>query len=179
MQMSHHKLSKRSRARGVASIEALATLPVFVVLFVSVFYVQDLMVERQKAETQARSCAWLYSANNCTVIPEGCGGIVQEAARGDVETDPKITDRLEDAKSAAIESGGDGTVAQVIGEMLGPVLEDTFGRSLDASSSRTVNRPLLYGGDTTTVNGRYHLGCNLSKMEPVDVAKDAWDTFKP
>lgn len=70
----------RAHARGAASVEAVVVLPVFLILFISLFYVRDQVLARQATQEQARTCAWLYSANNCEFdansMPAYCDGVL-------------------------------------------------------------------------------------------------------
>ena len=69
---------RRRASRGVATVEAVVALPVLVLLFIAVFFFRDLAGARHEAATKARSCAWLYSANNCTTVPAGCEGVLTD-----------------------------------------------------------------------------------------------------
>lgn len=171
---------RRSRARGAASVEALVALPVLILIFISLMYVRDLVVQKQAAEMQARSCAWQYAMGNCQQVPAGCAGVLSSPKTEDGHASPELYDALKEGKDDALR-GDDGTgiVEHIVGSLLGPALESAFGRSVNASTSRAVDRPALYGPGTTTVSGKTHLACNLMPETPEDVAKDAWTLFAP
>lgn len=162
--------SSRVRCRGAASVEAVVVLPIFLVLFISLFYVRDQVLAKQAAQEQARTCAWLYSWNNCNAqgMPAECEGVVTDNPMlGEVPSE--VTDAL----------GGDSFFADIVAGMIEPVLEVAFGSSADAKVTRDVARPLLYGGETSTVVGKYHIACNLAPTTAPEVALDAWDRIKP
>jgi hypothetical protein len=166
---------------GAAMVEAVVVLPVFVILFVSLVYVRDLGLAKQQAEMQARSCAWLYSASNCSfrggLVPAECEGVLRE---GHVSASPDLEQALENGKSQILEQASpEGALSSVVAPLLGDAISAAFGRSLSAEVRREVARPSLYGGKTAAVTGRYHLACNLTPQEPEDVALDAWDFFTP
>jgi hypothetical protein len=162
--------------RGAASVEAVVALPVFALLFVGILYLDARFTARNDAEGQARSCAWLYSAANCANVPVECEGIV---------TTRTTSGLVPDAVANAV-NGGDGKlrsmgalVTNIVDGLLGRALGGVFGRSLDAAATRTVERPMVFGGRTIAVVGRYYLPCNLEAEEAESVAKDAWDIFRP
>ena len=155
--------------RGVATVEAVIVLPVFVILFVSVFYVRSQVLARQASESKARTCAWAYSMNNCNTVPPGCEGLVKVVR----ESGP-VADKVSQAASKA--TGG--LAGPVVHQVLSPALDAAFGRSLDSNTQQSYERPPLYGGGTQSASGSYHLACNLTPETPLDVAKDAWNTLK-
>lgn len=162
----------RCRARGAASVEAVVVLPIFLVLFISVFYVRDQVLGRQAAQERARTCAWLYSANNCEFdahsMPADCEGVTTEAPFGS-EAVKTVTDKLT----------GSGKVHDVINAMLDKAIETVFGNAIDTKVQHEVARPALYGGDTQVMVGEYHLACNLKKKEKLDIAMEAWGHANP
>ena len=168
--------SNRARARGVASVEAVIVLPFFILVLVSLLYVRDQAIGKQAAEMHARSCAWLYSANDCDEIPPGCADVLSPGDAPGLSS-PEVAAALGNS-AERMESIG-GVVETVVGALVGPALEDAFGRSLDARTSRDVTRPGVYGGGTKSITGRYHLACNLSPTTPEKVVEDAWRGIRP
>jgi hypothetical protein len=162
----------KARARGAASVEAVVVLPIFLVLFISVFYVRDQVLTKQAAQERARTCAWLYSANNCEfdekLMPAECKDVVVEAPIGS-----------DAAKAATDKLTGDGFFHDVVSKLIDTALEDAFGRAIDVKVQREVARPTLYGGKSTTLSGDYHLACNLKPKTKLDVATDAWSRVSP
>lgn len=167
--MTYSKTNRRSGTRGAASVEAVIVLPIFVLLFISLFYVRDQVVARQAAQRQARTCAWLYSWNNCdkSALPPECHAVVTDEAF------------FNDATAELSENLGGGIVGDALKGILDPVLEAAFGRALDAQVSKEVPRPAIYGGKTQGVTGNYHLACNLKSTTAPEVAKDAWSRISP
>ena len=159
---------RRGARRGAASVEAVVVLPVFVILFVSLIFVQRQALARRSAELKARTCAWQYSMNNCSQVPPGCDDIL-DAQQGEARIPDEITEALGD--------GPVGAVGRTITTFLQPMLDAAFGRAVTATTEQSFPRPRLYGGETGVEHGRYHLACNLERKELLDVAKDTWDIF--
>jgi hypothetical protein len=164
----------RARTRGTASIEAVIVIPVFIALFIGVAYVSRVAELGQSAEMTARSCAWLYSAQNCKGVPPGCEGYLR--ARTAVSTGGnKVDDALHGGKNSLPHgSSAQNFVSGVVGSLLESAIQDAFGRTLDASVPAATDQPELFGGKTVTVTGNYNLACNLAPTTLGDVAKDAW-----
>jgi len=167
-------LRARRRARGTASVEAAIALPFFIIVLSGVWFVRDRQLAIQSAENQARSCAWQYSANDCTAIPPGCEGVLTPGSAP--QAGNKVDDALNDAKSAVL-AGGDskGVIEKVATGLLGPAIDALFGRFVDGKSTRTLNRPGVLGGGQTVVTGNHHLACNLEPTTPSKVVEDAWN----
>ncbi|HKY34634.1 MAG TPA: TadE family protein [Polyangiaceae bacterium] len=168
--------------RGVATVEAVVVLPVFVIIFISLFYVRDIAVTKQAAEEHARTCAWLYSALDCEgAIPAGCDDVLTEAPAASViapDVDKAFNEGLDALKSGETPSGGK-LVSDAIVPLVGSALEAAFGRAIEANTVHPVERPGLFGGGQRTVKGRYHLACNLHPTTPGKVAEDAWLKIRP
>ena len=163
---------QRIRRRGAASAEAVVVLPIFIVLFISLFYVRDQVLIKQAAQERARTCAWLYSWNNCEfdgkLMPAECEQAATEAPIG-----------ADAAKAVTQAVAGDGFFAEIVSAMIDPALEAAFGRATDIKVSREVTKPALYGGKTQTLTGEYHIACNLKPTTAPEVAKDAWSRVSP
>jgi len=169
----------RRRQRGAAMVEATIVVPVFILLLISVLYVRDQALTQHDLEMKARSCAWQFSAANCDAVPPGCEGIVEQSTTQN-SAGQEVMDALQGGKDQSVKHADKtGVVSKIIDSLLGPVLQAAFGRSLDATVAREFERPAVFGGKTKTMTGRYHLACNLTPEEPIDVAKDAWKLFKP
>jgi len=163
-------------------VEATIVLPVFILLLVGVLYVRDQALTSHAVELTARTCAWQYSVTNCDLVPPGCEGLVT-AGTSHNGASQAVMDALRGGESGALKQADKtGVVSKIVESLLGPVLEAAFGRSLDATAKRDLERPQLLGGDLDPVKkmtGHYHLACNLTPESPIDVAKDAWKLFKP
>jgi hypothetical protein len=168
--------------RGVASVEAVVVLPVFVIIFISLFYLRDLAVTKQAAEEHARTCAWLYSAKDCEgEVPEGCGDVLAPASAPSViapDVEEAFNEGVKDLEKGKTPSGGK-LVSGAIAPLIGSALEAAFGRAIEADARHTVEKPALFGGGQRTVQGRYHLACNLQPTIPGKVAEDAWKKIRP
>lgn len=145
-------------------------LPVFVLLFVSLFYVRDQVLTRQAAQERARTCAWLYSASSCDKdqLPPECQDAVTDV--------PLAADA---AKAITDELPGEGFFKDVVSGVLDSALETAFGSAFDVKVQREVARPALYGGETQAIVGEYHLACNLKPKTKLELAKDAWSRVNP
>lgn len=166
----------RGSQRGAAMVEAVIVIPVFVVLWASLYFLGNLFASRQAAQREARSCAWLYSASNCQVVPAGCEAVLTKS-HGTAKV-PEVDDALKDGAAQALR-GGDtkGVVGKIVGELVaGPLLE-LFTNSVDARSTREVQPPALYGVDPRLVTGSYHLACNLKPTTPGEMASEALSTL--
>jgi hypothetical protein len=168
----------RHQVRGAAMVEAVIALPVFIVILIGVFYVRDQVLARQDAQAQARSCAWQYSANNCTEMPAGCEGVLGALTK-DGASGAALTKALAGGADSALGSVGNELVDAALGGLLDDALSSALGSSVPAAATREVARPALYGGGTAVVKGRYTLACNLAPTTPGEVAKDAWQWLVP
>jgi hypothetical protein len=165
------------RARGVASVEAVVALPFFVLLFVSLFYLRDELLKKQQLDMKARTCAWLYSANNCEHIPSGCDDVIASPGTTATQASGDLHTTLEGGARKA--SGLSKVVSDIVNGLLGNVMDAAFGRSFDATARGTVDRPSLFGGGSSNLSSHFHLACNLAEQTPVDVVTNAWKIFEP
>lgn len=174
--------NSRKTQRGAAAVEAIIALPVFVIVFLGLFYVGDQAVATQQAEQQARSCAWLYSAQDCDgTIPAGCKDVLFPADAPDMappDLKGKLDEQVARVKQGQSVNGGD-LVMGIIGPTIGNALEEAFGKAIEAKTSRQVSHSQLFGPGQKTINGKYRLACNLHPTTLEDVAKDAWEKLTP
>jgi hypothetical protein len=158
--------------RGAASVEAVIVLPLLVLLFVAVSYTRTSVVERQQVQAQARTCAWLYSANNCDAIPPGCDGVltsgVSNGRAGQI-----FQQAIKDSGQGRSQPGG--AIGSIVEDLMKKVLDEALGRALDSNARTQVERPGLLGGGTVTAMGHYHLVCNLKPQQPTDIVSDVWN----
>lgn len=172
-----HLSRRHSHQRGTAMVEAVAILPLFIILFVGIFYLRDSLIKSQELDAQARSCAWRYSKNACTVVPAGCEEFVRE---GDSKlADQSAKDRIDDALSEAqrsIANDGDGEqfIKKMIGKRIGPAISKLFGKAAFAEPSESIERPALFGGGTVRIQSHYGLACNLKNATAETIANEAW-----
>jgi len=163
---------QRIRRRGAASAEAVVVLPIFIVLFISLFYVRDQVLAKQAAQERTRTCAWLYSWNNCQfdaeIMPAECERASTEVPIG-ADAANAVTQKLT----------GDGFFNDIVSGMLDQALKAALGRATDVKISHEVTMPTLYGGKTQALTGEYHIACNLKPTTAPQVAKDAWSRVSP
>jgi hypothetical protein len=160
-------------------VEAVIVIPVLLLIWVSLYYLGELFVAKQALEEKARSCAWLYSANNCQEIPAGCAGVLTDSS-GSAAVDPDVQNALEGGAQAALE-GADakGIVGTIVGELVAGPLISVFTSSVDAKATKDIAQPASYGGGLKRVEGRYHLACNIETTTPAKMASDAWSSLVP
>jgi hypothetical protein len=158
-------------------VEAVIVIPVLLLLWVSLYYLADQFASRHSASMTARSCAWLYSANNCEEVPAGCGDFLTPS-RNSAEVSPKVSNALQEGADAALHGADtEGFVAAVVSNLVAGPLLAAFTRSVDATVTHDVQQPAAYGGGVKQVTGRYHLACNLEPTTPQEMAQDAWDSL--
>lgn len=154
----------RRKRNGSASLEAVMLLPVFILIFAGIQYVERLWENQQQTLLQARKCAWLYANAGCDeeTLTEDCVDTLRD-------TDG-LTERNELAKSM---NGGilDG-LTEV--PLIGPVIEGIFSSAFYSRSSRSIQQTPFLGDGTVTVVGRYYLMCNEKKRDMLDLIKDAF-----
>jgi hypothetical protein len=171
MKAAKDVLRRRSHQTGAAMVEAVIAMPLFIVVFVSVLYVRDLVLVHQRSKSEARSCAWLYSAKSCDEVPPGCAGalsIHDAVTTEEEELSSGVTQGLSDVPDPA--GGG-------VNGLIEPAIRAAFGRGVTATVRREVSRPRIFGGGKGEVIARYELACNLAHSTPEQVAADAWDLF--
>jgi hypothetical protein len=164
--------------RGAASVEGVIVLPVFVILFVGLFFVRALTQSRLDADREARRCAWEYSANSCEAIPAGCDDVLKGVQRGNLDkglndTLPQIENSLKSGSGAAQ------AVKDVVTHMVTGAIAQMLTRSLDSKKTRELERPGLFGGGKSVVVGKYRLACNIPAQGSKDIATAAWKQFRP
>lgn len=166
----------RRGERGVAMVEAVIVVPVLILLWISLYYAGGLFLAQQKTEVTARSCAWLYSANNCDQMPAACADYLTDTTASSVP--PQIDEVLEHGAQDAL-NGGDvkGILGQVVGELVAAPLAAAFTSAVDAKVDQQLKQPATYGGGIKTVSGKYHLACNLRHDTPEKMADRAWKSL--
>lgn len=159
-------------------VEAVVVIPVLLVLWLSLYYAGGLFLARQEADVTARSCAWLYSANDCEEVPAGCGEFLVDSHAASVA--PEVSDTLPHGAQTAM-NGGDAEdiIGSIFSELVATPFLAAFTSSVDAKVDQPVQQPALYGGGMKVVSGRYHLACNLRRDTPEAMAKRAWSTLVP
>lgn len=159
------KSTKTRRQRnGAASLEAVMLLPVFILIFAGILYVETLWETQQQALLQARKCAWLYANAGCVEenLPQDCIDLQQDTSgltEGNV---------LAESMNGGVLDG----LTEV--PLIGPVIEGLFASAFDSRSSRQIQRTPILGEKTVAVVGGYYLMCNEKKRDMLDLIKDAF-----
>ncbi len=154
-------------------VEAVIALPLFVVVFVSVLYVRDLVLVRQSARAEARSCAWLYSAKSCAEIPPGCAGILGAPADAHTREEATLVRGVTDGLA-----GVPDPVGGAVKGLVKPAIVATFGRSVKATARHDVARPGLFAGGRNEISESYDLACNLAPSTVEQVASRCVDSLR-
>lgn len=73
-QQAMRRLRARRRRRGAAMVEAAATIPFFITIFVALAFVGRLYIEKQRTLALSRQQAWVFAMKNCEgSMPEVSG----------------------------------------------------------------------------------------------------------
>lgn len=168
---------QRNISRGAASIEAVVALPVFVILFIGVIFVRDLTGARLAADSEARRCAWEFSANGCSDIPVGCAGVVRRLPLGELDED--MSDTWEAGVSALENGNVQGAIITALTRFVLVPLTSAFTQRLEANKTLERTRPNVFGGGTSQVSGRYRLSCNLKSKSQQKIIDDVWSSLIP
>jgi len=184
---------KRARvgALGAASVEAVITLPVLILIFLGVVYVSKCATGQHQAEALARECAWHFSEVGCSVDrmqadhPE-CGGLVQ-AVSGDfkprIRPDTVQEDSLgwQDIPLSFDEAYGkaedkfDSLLSGVLRQMVGGVISQEMTNEARAMVDFSVSRASLGGTAYDSLRVQYQLPCNLLPRTPEEIVTSLWD----
>jgi hypothetical protein len=160
-------LKKRKMRSGAASLEAVILLPVFILIFAGIQYVETLWENKQQALLQARKCAWLYANAGCDQgqLPPDCvrstpdaDGLPERNALAE-STDGGVLDGLTDVP------------------LIGPAIEGLFANAFNSLSSREIQPPPLLGERAFEVVGIYYLMCNERERDMLDLFKGAFCSF--
>lgn len=173
----------RFNSRGTASVEAVIVLPVFVILFVGIFFARDLQAAKLASEQQARRCAWEYSYTGCDPDHRPSGCTVPDADQplaGDLS---EVIDRvnLDDQSLSTIQ--GDLGLGKVVRDLIRDQVVSRLAAALthDIEATTTVERerPNLFGAGKTVIDGKYRLACNLRPQTPAQLLDTAWHKLMP
>jgi len=183
---------KRRHSSGAASVEAVVALPVFVVLFVGIFFLRDVTGARLLADQEVRRCSWQYSLqNNCSSAPRGCENVVGTGHFGDLM--PKMEGLMNDLKdtmgavgvscsaTGGCSIGGKAfkKVKRVLMNFVLDYLSQAVSKRFDANKAIEIERPGVFGGGTSVVRGKYGMACNIQVQTEDNVADLLWDEFGP
>lgn len=169
------------RERGIASIEAAIMLPLLIIVFAGVLYVEKLVSGAQRATSTARSCAWRVAASGCGEVPPECP---DDAGEGE----PKTQSRLDqagvpssiDLAGIAREEGAEdddrtNNVLSEIGSRLNDLLLDRY----EAHVEEEFQKSKILGGEKVTIDKSFSLPCNSKPSSAEGVADALFENFSP
>lgn len=169
-------------------VEAVMAIPVLVLLWAGILFLHNLGTARQRAEMEARTCAWIHSENSCdaSLLPPECKDLL--SSTDDVPSDEnlEVQDQVTETLNSGAETVGEMMAATdernametLVADILRPALKEMFARSIRTAQVRDAKRPPLLGGKSVQVKGSHHLACNLEARDPLDLAAHAWDLFQ-
>lgn len=165
--------SFNARLRGAAYAEALLVILFAGVIWCSIVYVTRLHSARQRARLGARHCAWVIAVAGCREIPEECRG----SGRTRGTPSPRLQKELSGAFGTRGDPPGDDAdrIASNARQAVDAEVEGLIFERISVEQSRSVRRPLRYGGGTIEVGASYTLPCN---SRPTSVASHARDLFR-
>ena len=143
----HRNRRDRKRRAGLASIEIIVMLPVFIVMLLGVVYLHEQALARQSALVAARGCAFHYASLGCTDAAKrapACQGLdVGRAAS------------LEGYEASRFDEVADWP-------LLGAGLRALFGVGAVSRASR--EHAPLSGGAKVAVTESFYLVCNTESV---------------
>lgn len=158
----HRPLSRRAAARaGVAMVEAMIAVPVFVVLLLGAMYLRELYLARAATRLTARSCAWTSALEGCPRDGAACSSTTGAAHDGQV---PNIAEQVRARTGNSADPFRDVPIVR-------DALSGLFGSAITAEASRSVPYPFddtrkgVARGETTVV-------CNSVPTDPISLAKE-------
>jgi len=170
------RTSRKSEC-GAANVEAVVALPVFVVLFVGVFFLRTVTGAKLDADQEARRCAWEYSNNGCDAIPRGCENVVHKNPLG--PTNPDVEGAWNDGMNSLRGGAFQQAILTVLTKTVLDSLTQSFTQSLSSDKVLEHDRPNLFGGGRSHVSGSYHLACNIKSKDQDYIVNEVWNFIIP
>lgn len=145
------RIRRRRRARGAAMVEAIVSIPFFIIIFVSMVFIGRLYRSKMSTHRQAMATAW----QNATL---GC--------------DPAVTGPIPGTPSIDLGAAKDAPGAQLCNTSIGQVSETVAG---NATASGAL------GGFSATTTTRTKLVCNErpTRGDFEGATEFLWDIFGP
>ena len=142
---------RRRRARGAAMVEAIVTIPFFIIIFVSIIFVGRLYRSKMKTHRESMASAWQKSVLGC---------------------DPALTGPIPGTPSIDLGAAKDAPGAQLCDSSVGQIKESVNG---SAAASGAL------GGFSASTTTTTKLVCNERPTRgDFEGAFDfLWDLFKP
>jgi hypothetical protein len=156
-------------------------IPIFAFLLAAVLWINQSSTAIINSRSQARSCAWRYSQNNCdpSLIPPRCEGILGPASQRELEFGSPVSAGLNAFDTA--KNGGDyqGIIGSVMGTLLAPAINEALSNATQATVTKTVLQQPLFGKGDQKFQTHYRLACNLKPRDPMNIASMTWEQFSP
>jgi hypothetical protein len=170
--------------RGTASLEAIIMLPLFLLMFASVYLMHGHFAGRQQAMIRARTCLWDYATRGCPtedsekaalqvcLVPKGLTPDEIKVANDDMRpADPygdTASTRVADVL-LKIEK------IPVLGKMIGWL----FGKPVSQAGYAVVQLPAyaMPERDRFVAAGEYHTMCNSVPKSWGEVGRDIFCSF--
>jgi hypothetical protein len=166
--------------RGTVTVEAVIALPVFVILFIGMFFVRDLANARLSANEEVRRCSWEYALNNnCEKKPPGCDHVVGNGHYGSLLPDSGVSLTDLGKHAASSNSPGFTAVENILRKFVDEYLLQAITKKFDARKTIEVRRPELFGGGKSVTTAKYGMACNVPTQKQNDIATAVWNQFKP
>lgn len=171
-----HRLHLRNRQRGAASVEAVVVIPFLIMVYFGVTLVYRRYDAQQRAWSDARGCAWLYSQQGCQgELPPECGAVTAGPAELPQNTD------LDDAASTETVQANDEKQQEVVDAMnniLGEPRNTLFNEYVTVTGSVQFEAPAMFGS-RRQVSAQYFIACNLKEQTLGDIARQFVDAVVP
>lgn len=180
--MMINDIVKRKSQRGAAMVEAIVVIPVLIMLFAAMVYINGLYTNKQISMREARQEAWTLAMKACEGSARENGtDPLSEAEQGGFQVPPDTPGPVDMGESTSSNDGGKGktTVDKSLGVFSGK--EGWFIGSAVGKSTRKAAGWATAAADhelTTTTK----VTCNEVKdggSNLFDVLSTAWDYLKP
>lgn len=146
---------RKRAARGVATVEAVVMLPLFVVLLLGTRWVVHRHTEELVTTARARECAWRTAMNGCDEIPTECRGLV------DVATPVDAAGELLSGRVRRQLSEGNPLAGLLLGvPVLGEGIRALLPREASAVVRMEVKKPELFGKGAVELAAKLSVSCN-------------------
>jgi hypothetical protein len=153
---------KHRRQHGAAMVEGTVMVPVFIVLWLAVVYLQQLYGARGLARMEARRCAFEHAMTGCDDPPKGCTGL-------NVQTE--AVDKAKDITSVA--STGTDPDLDPFEDI--PVIGTAFHALFGTTTASTIEKRVPFPFDAEHVGiakGQVVLLCNSKPQTVFEIAKE-------
>lgn len=105
--MSRHIVQRKSQ-RGAAMVEAIVVIPVFIMFFAAMVYLDGLYSNKQLSMREAREKAWTLATNACTESDREAGSDPLDEIDDDFQVPPDTPGHVNMGESTASNDDGKG-----------------------------------------------------------------------